>query len=50
MDKHVMTVPGRTCRPIVVDDESEVEKDTTVSPPLWFVDVDFTYRTVPKGV
>lgn len=48
MDKHVLVVPDRKCFPIVVE-VAEVEKDTKVSPPLWFVDVDLTYRTEPAG-
>lgn len=49
MDGHVIVVPGRSCKPLKVADESEVEKDTKVSPPLWYVDVDLTYRTEPAG-
>ncbi len=48
MDGHTIVVPDRTCFPIIVE-LSEVEKDTKVSPPLWFVDVDLTYRTEPAG-
>lgn len=48
MDGHTIDVPGRKCFPIIVE-VSEVEKDTKVSPPLWFVDVDLTYRTEPAG-
>lgn len=43
------TVEGRDCWPLVLDDESDVKKDDKVSPPLWFVDVDFTYRSNPSG-
>lgn len=49
MDGHVIVVAGRTCWPLTIDDESEVEKDTKVSPPLWYVDVDLTYRSEPAG-
>lgn len=49
MDGHELTVPGRKCWPILIDDESEVDKDEKVSPPLWFVEVDITYRTDPAG-
>lgn len=49
MDGHVIVVPDRVCFPITVDDEAEVDKDTKVSPPLWFVDVDLTYRSEPAG-
>lgn len=49
MDGHVLVVPGRKCWPITIDDESDVEKDTKVSPPLWYVDIDLVYRTDPAG-
>gem|GEM_PF-1668555 len=49
MDGHVIVVPGRKCWPITVDDVADVDKDTKVQPPLWFVDVDLTYRTEPAG-
>lgn len=49
MDGHVIVVPDRTCWPLTIDEESEVKKDTDVSPPLWFVDVDLVYRTEPAG-
>ena len=45
----VPTVPGRTCWPLIVDDEGEIEEDDTVSPSLWFADVDFTYRSNRGG-
>lgn len=48
MDGHTIVVPGRVCFPISVE-ESKVQSDTNVSPPLWFVDVDLTYRTEPAG-
>lgn len=48
MDGFVIVTPGRKCWPVEVE-EAEVEKDDKVSPPLWFVDVDLTYRTEPAG-
>lgn len=49
MDGHVIVVPDRKCWPIVIDQESNVEKDSKVAPPLWFIDVDLVYRTIPVG-
>lgn len=49
MDEFVIVVPGRKCWPVEIDDESEVEKDTKVSPPLWYVDIDLVYRSDPAG-
>lgn len=43
------TVTGRTCWPLVLDEEGEIEEDKDVSPPLPFADIDFTYRTTPGG-
>lgn len=42
-------VAGRTCWPLVLDNEGEIEDDDTVKPPIPFVDLDFIYRTAPKG-
>lgn len=49
MDGFEIVTPGRKCWPVVIDDESEVEKDTKVSPPLWYVDIDLVYRSDPAG-
>ncbi|WP_336647526.1 hypothetical protein [Microbacterium sp. MMO-10] len=42
-------VPGRICWPLLIDDESEAIEDDKVSPSLWYVDVDFTYRSNRGG-
>lgn len=47
MDGFEIVTPGRKCWPVTIDDESDVEKDDKVSPPLWYVDIDLTYRTEP---
>ncbi|WP_144795697.1 hypothetical protein [Microbacterium paludicola] len=47
MDGFEILTAGRKCWPLVIDDESEADKDTKVSPPLWFVDIDMTYRSDP---
>lgn len=47
MDGFEIVTPGRKCWPMVIDDESEADKDAKVSPPLWFVDIDMTYRSDP---
>lgn len=39
------TVPGRSCKPLTIDEISEVEFDKTVNPPLPYIDVDLTYRS-----
>lgn len=41
------TVQGRHCWALVLDNESEIQNDDTVKPPLKFADLDFTYRTTP---
>lgn len=45
----VPTVPGRSCWPVVLDQEGDVEEDRDVSPPLSFIDIDFTFRSNPGG-
>ncbi|MEV4737183.1 MULTISPECIES: hypothetical protein [unclassified Microbacterium] len=39
------SVPGRSCEPLKVDEVGDVTPDKTVSPPLPYIDVDFTYRS-----
>lgn len=42
-------VPGRVCERMQLVDESEVQADRKIQPPLWWADLDFTYRTSPGG-
>ncbi len=42
-------IPGRSCWPVRLDGDGEMKEDKTVSPPLPYVDLDFTYRTFPEG-
>lgn len=43
----VPTVTGRIVDPILLDDDGPVKLDTDVSPPLYFIDSDYTVRTHP---
>lgn len=42
-------VAGRTCWPVLLDLEGDVEQDKDVKPPLSYIDIDFTYRSFPGG-
>ena len=39
------TVAGRNCGAIVLDDQQPVDADTRVSPPLYFIDLDFVLKS-----
>jgi hypothetical protein len=36
-----LTVQGRTCEPLRLDDSGQVEEDRTVSPPLYVIESDY---------
>lgn len=41
----VITVEGRACSPLELDDSSNVEPDNAVKPPLWYLDLDFLLKS-----
>lgn len=46
MVDQVLTIPGRFCGPISVEPGPyPIERDDDVSPPLFYVDLDFTWRS-----
>jgi hypothetical protein len=49
MDQFVIVTPGRTCTPMLIDDETDVTEDKGTSPSLWYVDVDLTYWSNPAA-
>lgn len=42
-----LTVTGRRCEPIRLDDASELQSSRDVSPPLYFIESEFTLRSLP---
>jgi hypothetical protein len=41
-----LTIPGRLCQPIEIDvGPYPIERDDNVSPPIFYVDLDFTWRS-----
>lgn len=43
----VLTVPGRVCQPIRLDDSGPVTPDDNITPPLYYVDVDLLLASSP---
>ena len=42
-----LTVSGRICDPLRLDDVGDVKTDTSVSPPLFYVEADYLLRSQP---